>query len=141
MDTGSPVALGSCSLTFRESVELFYLLFLQHLNDFREEEMVKCRPIGNTDTTSIKAPAGTGCPRCGGMVFAAEQQLARGTMWHKQCYNCVDCHRPLDSTLQCDGPDKEIYCRACYGKKYGPKGFGFGHSPTLVSIDAESAPM
>lgn len=103
--------------------------------------MINSRPFAAPDTTSISAPEGTGCPRCKGAVFAAEQQLARGTMWHKKCYNCCNCHRPLDSTLQCDGPDKEIYCRACYGKKYGPKGFGFGHSPTLVSIDAKTAPM
>lgn len=106
-----------------------------------EEEMSKNRPLPAPDTTSISAPEGTGCPRCKGAVFAAEQQLARASMWHKKCYNCCQCHRPLDSTLQCDGPDKEIYCKACYGKKYGPKGFGFGHAPTLVSIDAMSAPM
>lgn len=38
------------------------------------------RPFYNPDTTSIKAPKGQGCPRCGGMVFAAEQQLAKGTV-------------------------------------------------------------
>lgn len=38
------------------------------------------RPYYNPDTTSIKAPPGQGCPRCGGMVFAAEQQLAKGTV-------------------------------------------------------------
>jgi hypothetical protein len=30
------------------------------------------------DTAIIKAPAGQGCPRCGGVVFAAEQVLAKG---------------------------------------------------------------
>jgi len=30
------------------------------------------------DTAVIKAPAGQGCPRCGGVVFAAEQVLAKG---------------------------------------------------------------
>lgn len=59
-------------------------------------------------------------------------------MWHKKCFSCSTCHRPLDSTLACDGPDKEIYCRACYGKYFGPKGFGYGHSPTLISTKGES---
>lgn len=103
--------------------------------------MASQKPMVINDTTSIKAPAGQGCPRCGGMVFAAEQQLAKGTMWHKKCFNCAECHRPLDSMIACDGPDKEIHCRACYGKLFGPKGFGFGHTPTLVSTDAQAAPV
>ncbi|KAG8229004.1 hypothetical protein J437_LFUL009167 [Ladona fulva] len=85
-----------------------------------------------------RAPAGQGCPRCGGMVYAAEQQLAKGTMWHKKCFNCAECHRPLDSMLACDGPDKEVHCKSCYGKRFGPKGFGFGYAPTLVSTDGEA---
>lgn len=32
------------------------------------------------DTTSIKAKPGQGCPRCGGVVFAAEQMLAKGSV-------------------------------------------------------------
>ena len=55
------------------------------------------------------------------------------------CFNCTDCHRPLDSVLACDGPDKDIYCKACYGKHFGPKGFGYGHSPTLVSTGTGEA--
>ncbi|XP_044594294.1 muscle LIM protein Mlp84B isoform X3 [Cotesia glomerata] len=113
--------------------------FLQ-TDGLTEEEIAASRPFYNPDTTSIKAPAGQGCPRCGGMVFAAEQQLAKGTMWHKKCFNCAECHRPLDSMLACDGPDKEIHCRSCYGKLFGPKGFGFGHTPTLVSTNGDGAP-
>ncbi|XP_071453098.1 muscle LIM protein Mlp84B-like isoform X2 [Hetaerina americana] len=111
--------------------------FLQ-TDGLTEEEISASRPYYNPDTTAIKAPAGQGCPRCGGMVYAAEQQLAKGTMWHKKCFNCAECHRPLDSVLACDGPDREIHCRACYGKHFGPKGFGYGHAPTLVCADGEA---
>ncbi|EEB17494.1 muscle lim protein, putative [Pediculus humanus corporis] len=111
--------------------------FLQ-TDGLTEEEIQAMKPYYNPDTTSIPAPKGQGCPRCGGAVFAAEQQLAKGTMWHKKCFNCADCHRPLDSVLACDGPDREVYCKACYAKKYGPKGFGYGHTPTLVSTEGES---
>nr|XP_022920165.1 muscle LIM protein Mlp84B-like isoform X1 [Onthophagus taurus] len=113
--------------------------FLQ-TDGLTEDEISATRPFYNPDTTSIKAPPGQGCPRCGGMVFAAEQQLAKGTMWHKKCFNCAECHRPLDSVLACDGPDKEIHCKACYSKLFGPKGFGFGHAPTLVCADGAYAP-
>ena len=70
----------------------------------------KARPFAGVDTTSIKAPEGQGCPRCGGAVSAAELQLAKGREWYKKCYKCKDCRRPLDSTNACDAPDKEIYC-------------------------------
>lgn len=46
------------------------------------------KPFYNPDTTSIKAPKGQGCPRCGGAVFAAEQQLAKGTVsWNLKSFN------------------------------------------------------
>jgi hypothetical protein len=32
------------------------------------------------DQAIIQAPPGTGCPRCGGLVYAAEQVLAKGTV-------------------------------------------------------------
>lgn len=47
---------------------------------YSEDEISASRPFYNPDTTSILAPKGQGCPRCGGMVFAAEQQLAKGTV-------------------------------------------------------------
>ncbi|KAK7591198.1 hypothetical protein V9T40_002811 [Parthenolecanium corni] len=111
--------------------------FLQ-TDGLTDEEISATRPFYNSNTTSIKAKSGEGCPRCGGKVFAAEQQLAKGTVWHKSCFNCSTCHRPLDSMQACDGPDREIYCKPCYGKLYGPKGFGYGHSPTLISTNGES---
>jgi hypothetical protein len=49
--------------------------------------------------------------------------LAKGSVWHRKCYTCNICRKPLDSINACDGHDKEIYCRTCYGKKYGPKGY------------------
>lgn len=50
-----------------------------YLNN-RDEQISASRPFYNPDTTSIKAAKGEGCPRCGGKVFAAEQQLAKGTV-------------------------------------------------------------
>lgn len=78
-----------------------------------------------------KAPDGEGCPRCDGHVYAAEQMLARGRVsiifilykhikclhcnyiqgYHRRCFKCLTCNRTLDSTIHCDGPDKEIYCK------------------------------
>lgn len=35
--------------------------------------------------------------------------LAQG--YHRRCFKCLNCNKTLDSTMHCDGPDKEIYCR------------------------------
>ena len=62
--------------------------------------------------------------------------FSRTQTYHKKCFSCNSCKRPLDSVLACDAPDKDIYCRGCYGKKFGAKGYGFaGGSGFLQSGD------
>ncbi|GBO98849.1 Muscle LIM protein Mlp84B [Eumeta japonica] len=63
------------------------------------------------DTAAIKAPPGKGCPRCGGVVFAAELVLAKSREWHRKCFKCRDCTKTLDSIIACDGPDGDVYCK------------------------------
>ena len=45
-------------------------------------------------------------------------------LWHKRCFSCSECHRHLDSFTVNDGPDGEIYCKACYGAKFGVHSYG-----------------
>jgi len=78
------------------------------------------------DTSAIQAPPGKGCPRCGGQVFHAEQMFSKGNIYHKKCFSCYACKRPLDSVLACDAPDGNIYCKGCYARTFGAKGYGFG---------------
>lgn len=107
------VVLDFCKLTerreFLKLITVSYDLNLLHFSS--EEELSAARPFVSIDTTLIKAKAGEGCPRCGGAVFAAEQMLAKSSMWHKRCFSCSECKRPLDSVLACDGPDKEVKIR------------------------------
>lgn len=71
---------------WRFDVSLFFGFFLADVCWYRiifshvrsEEQISNSKPFYNPDTTSIKAPAGQGCPRCGGAVFEAEKQLAKG---------------------------------------------------------------
>ncbi|CAL4124982.1 unnamed protein product [Meganyctiphanes norvegica] len=88
-----------------------------------------------------QAAPGEGCPRCGGKVYAAELMLAKGKVYHRTCFNCRQCRKPLDSVLHCDGPDKEVYCKVCYGKKFGPKGYGFGQGGAVLQCDPDSTPI
>lgn len=90
---------------------------------------------GAIDTAKIQAQPGHGCPRCGGVVFAAEMVLSKGREWHRKCYKCRDCTKTLDSIIACDGPDKEVYCKTCYGKKWGPHGYGFACGSGFLQTD------
>ena len=29
----------------------------------------------------------------------------------------------------------ELYCKSCYGKKFGPKGYGYGGGAGVLSMD------
>merc|ERR1719219_2994160 len=58
------------------------------------------------------------CPRCNGMVFPAEKMVSINNWYHKRCFSCRDCQRPLDPFLCCDTPDMEIVCKGCYAKSY-----------------------
>ena len=44
------------------------------------------------------------------------------------------CRKGLDSTTLAIH-DTEIYCKSCYGKKYGPKGYGYGQGAGTLNMD------
>lgn len=39
--------------------------------------------------------------------------------------HAANCKKMLDSTNATEHDD-ELFCRSCYGKKFGPKGYGYG---------------
>ncbi|KAM3878291.1 cysteine and glycine-rich protein 1b isoform 2-T2 [Diretmus argenteus] len=86
------------------------------------------RPTNNPNAskTAQKAGGSDVCPRCGTAVYAAEKS------WHKGCFRCAKCGKGLESTTLAD-KDGEIYCKGCYAKNFGPKGFGFGQGAGALS--------
>ena len=76
-----------------------------------------------TDTKAIMGGDGDtdSCPRCAGKVFEAEKCGTKVGPYHKNCFSCIECTRKLDSVTCCEGPDAEIYCKACYASFYGSK--------------------
>lgn len=46
----------------------------------------------------------------------------------------VACWKALDSTTVAVH-ESETYCKTCYGRKYGPKGIGFGQGAECLSTD------
>ncbi|CAI9743286.1 muscle LIM protein Mlp84B isoform X3 [Octopus vulgaris] len=74
------------------------------------------------------------CPRCDKAVYFAEEVRALGKKWHKLCLKCAKCNNLLDSTT-CTDHDNEVFCRACYAKHFGPKGYGFAGGASGLSMD------
>lgn len=48
------------------------------------------------------------------------------------------CNRRLDSGNLTEH-EGEIYCRSCYGKLFGPKGYGYGVGAGVLSMDTADA--
>uniref|UniRef100_A0A3B5M5E9 Cysteine and glycine-rich protein 3 (cardiac LIM protein) n=1 Tax=Xiphophorus couchianus TaxID=32473 RepID=A0A3B5M5E9_9TELE len=77
---------------------------------------------------------GTKCAACEKTVYHAEEIQCNSRTFHKTCFICMSCRKGLDSTTVA-AHDSEIYCKSCYGKKYGPKGYGYGQGAGALSSD------
>lgn len=55
-------------------------------------------PVDPDSNLKIKADLGDadGCPRCGGKVFEAEKMMVGHGVYHKKCFSCRVCFRPMD---------------------------------------------
>jgi len=96
----------------------------------------------NTNKVSTSKPRWGGaeiCPRCDKAVFIAELMRGAGKAWHKTCFSCKLCNKRVDSSILCE-KDAEIYCKSCYGKNFGPKGFGFGIVSSMSLDNVKNAP-
>ncbi|KAG7481734.1 hypothetical protein JOB18_003601 [Solea senegalensis] len=84
----------------------------------------------NPSKCSQKFGGSDHCPRCSKAVYAAEKVMGAGKPWHKTCFRCALCGKSLESTTVTD-KDGELYCKVCYAKNFGPKGFGLGNAAML----------
>jgi cysteine/glycine-rich protein len=57
------------------------------------------------------------CPKCEKQVYFAEQVVACGAKFHKQCFVCTDCGKGLDSRNLADNAGV-VYCKGCHGKVF-----------------------
>ena len=79
------------------------------------------------------------CPRCGKPVYFAERVQGPGGEWHKMCLKCKTCRKLLDSTTLTNH-DGEVYCKACYGKHFGPHGFGYAGGGSMMHTQGVAPP-
>ncbi|XP_070617756.1 cysteine and glycine-rich protein 3 [Erythrolamprus reginae] len=77
---------------------------------------------------------GAKCGACDKTVYHAEEIQCNGRSFHKTCFLCMGCRKALDSTTVA-AHESEIYCKTCYGRKYGPKGIGYGQGAGCLSTD------
>jgi len=75
------------------------------------------------------------CPRCSGKVFEAERMISTRHQYHKKCFTCKECTRPMDQFIACDSPDGEVVCRPCYQKKYSCTSYALSGADTLKLLD------
>ena len=105
-----------------------------------ESSSMYYRPCQNVDTQSIKYELlyivnvsvlienifriegdPESCRKCGGKVYNLERISSKTGIWHRQCFNCNGCSATLTSTLVSgfEAPDKELYCKTCFTKRFG----------------------
>jgi len=89
------------------------------------------KPAGGA---ALKLGGGDICGKCGKAVYSAEKVIGAGKVFHNTCFRCTTCGKGLDSTNVTD-KDGTLYCTTCYGKSFGPKGYGYagGGATTFAS--------
>ncbi|KAJ9080681.1 hypothetical protein DSO57_1022346 [Entomophthora muscae] len=72
------------------------------------------------------------CLRCKKSVYAAEMVIGCGGKYHQNCFRCIDCSKSLNSTNMTEH-DGELYCKGCYSREFGPKGYGFANGAAFLT--------
>lgn len=82
------------------------------------------------------------CQRCRRAVYFNERvEGARGHTFHVQCYKCGQCGRRLDAMSVAErAGGAELYCQACYARRYGPSGFRAGSVAVRTDVAPERQP-
>ncbi|CAF0980048.1 unnamed protein product [Brachionus calyciflorus] len=83
---------------------------------------------------TITAPK---CAKCDKTVYKAEETRAANKTYHKLCFKCYNCNKLLEPNILTEHQG-DLFCKNCYGKKFGPKGYGFGGGAGVLSTETIS---
>ena len=84
------------------------------------------------------APQAPKCAKCLKSVYAAEEVRAAQKTFHKLCFKCTSCNKLLETNILTEHQG-DLYCRICYGRNFGPKGYGYGAGAGILSSDSPNA--
>ncbi|XP_017482563.1 PREDICTED: LIM/homeobox protein Awh [Rhagoletis zephyria] len=78
----------------------------------------KCVAFKNTndDATELRS-----CAACGEPISDRFFLEVGGCSWHATCLRCCICQCPLDRQQSCFIRERQVYCKADYGKHFGAK--------------------
>ena len=68
------------------------------------------------------------CAKCQKTVYHVEETKALNKIWPTNCTNCLkctSCNKRLE-TGSLNEHANQPYCKNCYSKNFGPKGYGHG---------------
>ena len=89
------------------------------------------------DTTVIMPKDDKGCPRCGGAVYEAEKVPIKDEVYHKRCFNCHRCARPLDTLGAHVGPEMNVFCKVCFKVVTAPERPQYQTDTTIIMAEEE----
>ena len=64
--------------------------------------------------------ANANCRSCDKVVFQMEQTKAEGLIWHKNCFRCVQCSKPLNVDNY-ESHESTLYCKPHFKELFQPK--------------------
>jgi hypothetical protein len=82
----------------------------------------------------IVIPSAPKCPKCNKSVYKAEEIRAANQIFHKLCFKCNSCCRLLETNILTEHHG-DLFCKSCYAKNFGPKGYGYGSGAGTLSTE------
>jgi hypothetical protein len=83
------------------------------------------------------APQAPKCAKCQKSVYKAEEIRAANKTFHKLCFKCNGCSKLLEPNILTEHQG-DLYCKNCYARKFGPKGYGYGAGAGILSSESSS---
>ncbi|KAJ1993159.1 hypothetical protein H4R33_000746 [Dimargaris cristalligena] len=77
------------------------------------------------------------CAKCHKVVYAAESINGVGKKYHRSCFKCTECKGTLSASNLTEN-DNLPYCKRCYARLFGPKGYGFAGGAAFLTTEGSA---